>query len=807
MRDFSFAVRTLRKNFGLSTVVVLSLGLGIGANTAIFSVVNALLLNPLPYPQPERLANIWLRSPGLGIFRDWPSPGQYMDLRNENHSFEETALAQLRTMTVTGLGQPQRVNAIRTQSALLPMLGAKPMMGRLLLPEEDAPGKPRAAVLTYALWRRLYSSDPTAVGKVITLNGNPYTIDGVLTRDFSISAEAMPSEDPMDKADLFLSMPLGPDALANRGDENYNIVVRLRRGVTVAQAQKDVDAIAARIRVKDKRDRTFGMWVVGLQDQVVGDVRRALLVLLGSVALVLLIACANVANLLLTRAAGRQKEIAIRTALGANASRIVRQLLTESLVLAGMGGVAGLLVARLALAVVRTMNPGNIPRLDEIEIRGPVLAFTFGVSVMTGILFGMAPAWRAVRTDLNKPLKAGGRSGSDGGLRLGRNRLRGLLVVSELALSLVLLVGAGLLLRSFTRLQGVSPGFVADHLLTMSVGITGPNYRTDKEVAQFTHDILERVGRLSGVKAAAMNSSLPLTGAVGWGGVNVEGYAPPPGEELQVDMRITTPDYFRAMGIPLLKGRAFSDRDTEESERAAIIDERFAQRFWPKDNPIGKHIWYNPKKPLTIVGVVGSVKQESLNSDSKIVAYFPYQQGTGGGGYLVVKTAGPAEITGAVIREIHAVNPVAVVFDVATMETRVSRSVARERFAAAMLGGFALFALLLAGVGVYGVMSYLVARSTHDIGVRMALGARPGSILGLVVRQGMELTLLGLVGGLGGAIALTRLMASLLFGVTATDGMTFSTVVVLLAMVALAATVIPAQRAMRVDPMTALREE
>ncbi len=452
-QDFRYALRTLSKNIVSTLVILASLGIGIGANSAIFSVVDALLLRPLPYPQPDRLAAVWLHSPAIGIFRDWPSPGQYIDIQNENHSFEEMALAQTRTLTLTGREQAERIDAIRTQSSLLKMLGARTELGRLLLPEDDKPGKPAVAILSDRVWRRLFNSDREIVGKNITLDGNPYIVAGVMQRGFLLNAEVMPSEDPMDKVDVFLPLPLAADAATKRKDENYNIVVRLKSGVSVQQAQADIDIIASRIREKDKRGSSFGMHVVRLQDEVVGDVRRALLVLLGSVALVLLIACANVANLLLTRAAAREKEVAIRTALGAGWQRLARQLFTESVLLGLLGGAAGLLVAQTSLYVVRTMNPGNIPRLEDISINGAVLAFTFGVSLLTGILFGVAPVWRAITADPNTSLKAGGRGGqSAGGLHLKRNRLRGLLVVSELALSLMLLIGAGLLVRSFVRL-------------------------------------------------------------------------------------------------------------------------------------------------------------------------------------------------------------------------------------------------------------------------------------------------------------------------------------------------------------------
>jgi predicted permease len=809
LQDCRYALRLLRKNLGLTIVVVLSLAIGIGANSAIFSVVDALLLRPLPYPRPERLANIWLHSPGTGIFRDWPSPGHYIDIQNENHSFEEMAIARPTSFTLTGLQQPEWIDGMYTSSTLFYMLGAQPLLGRLLLPEEDKPGKPPVAILSYRLWKRLFNSDAHIVGKSITLRGNQYTIAGVLRPEFRLNSEVMPAESPMDKADVFLPLPFGADAARRRGDEDYNVMVRLKPGVSVQQAQADIDVIAARIREKDKRDRTFGMTVVGLQEQVVGDVRRALLVLLGSVALVLLIACANVANLLLTRAAGREKEVAIRTALGAGGLRIVRQLLTESLLLAVMGGVAGLAIAKWTLYMVRTINPGNIPRLDDIEINGAVLAFTFGISVVTGVLFGIVPAWRAMKVDLNTTLKSGGRSGqTDGGLRLSRNRLRGLLVAAELASSLMLLIGAGLLIRSFERLQSIPPGFATDHVLSMRVWASQAKYQQQKEIIHFYQEIRERIRRLPGIKVEGLVDVLPLSGSVGWGGINVEGYAPPPGQELQADRRFASTDYFRAMDIPLLKGRFFSEHDTSDSQWVAIIDEKFARRFWPNENPIGKHVWFDPKKPIMIVGVVGVVKLYGLDNEGKMAVYLPQLLRAGNAMHLVARTSSDAAgLADAIIREIHAVDADVVVYDVRTMQDRLHSSLARQRFSTTMLGAFAAFALLLAAVGVYGVMSYLVSQNTHDIGVRIALGAQHGNIVGLVVRQGMALTAIGIVGGLIGAMVLTRLMASLLFGVTATDAVTFIGVVLILVAVAFSATVIPARRATRVDPMVALREE
>jgi predicted permease len=809
LQDIRYALRMLRKNVLLTLVIVASLAIGIGANSAIFSVVDALLLRPLPYPHPDRLAAVWLHSPGIGILRDWPSPGQFVDIQNQSHSFDQMAIAQSRTFTLTGREQPERIAVLLAQSSLLSMFGAEPLLGRTLLPDEDKPGKPPVAILSNGAWVRLFNSDSDIVGKTIMLNGKPYMVAGVLQRGFVINSEVMPSEGPMDKVDIFLPLPLGADAAQRRGDENFNIVVRLKPGVSVQEAQADIDVIATGIRIKDKRDASYGMDVISLQKQVVGDVRRSLLVLLGSVALVLLIACANVANLLLARAAGRTKEVAIRTALGAGWQRLARQLFTESILLGLIGGAAGLLVARLSLIAVRLMNPGNIPRLDEIGVNGTVLAFTFGLALATGVLFGLAPTWRAIKLDPNSSLKAGGRSGQiDGGLYMKRHRLRGLLIISELAISLVLLIGAGLLIHSFIRLQGVQPGFSADHVLSMQILASDTRYHDDKVLSAFYRDVEARIAHLPGVISEGAVSALPLTGTVGWGGIHVEGYTPPPGQELQVDERTASIDYFLTMKIPLVAGRFFSDNDRIDTPQVVIIDENFAKRFWPHNDAIGKHLWFDPKKPITIVGVVGAVKQYGLDTDGKIATYFPLQQGLDRGMFLVARASThEGALAPAIVNEIHAVDPTVVVYGVMTMQNRLHDSLARQRFSSMMLGAFSAFALLLAAMGLYGVLSYLVNQSTRDIGILVALGARRANILTLVVRQGMQLTLIGIFAGLLGAAALTRVIASLLFGVTTTDAITFLAVPGLLTVVAFAATVIPAWRASKVDPMVALRED
>ena len=820
LQDLRYALRTFKRTAGLTFVIVASLAIGIGANTAVFSVVNALLLKPLPYPNPDRLAVLWLRSPGINIPQDWPSPGQYFDVKNENKSFSELSISQGRTGTLIGRGgsapftEPVRVEALLTSSSLFHLLGAKAMIGRLLLPDEDLPGKAPVVVLSNAFWKRALGGDPGIVGKTIVLNGfsaqrdsiHQFQVVGVLGPDFLLNAEIMPTVSSTQQMDVFLPLPFGADAVNRRGDENYNLMARLKPGVTMAQAHSDVAAIAARIREKDKRDRTFTIDVVPLIESVVGNVRLAVLVVMGSVTLVLLIACANVANLLLTRATSRQKEIAVRVALGARWQRLVRQLLTETTLLGLMGGVAGLVVAALALGAIRAINPGNIPRLDAVGLDGHVLAFTFAVAILTGILFGLAPALRAARVDLNSTLKSGGRNTQgDGGLSSARGRLRNLLVVAEVAISIVLLVGAGLLIRSFVRLQNVSPGFVPDGVISMRLGTPGRQFDNRDAVVAYYANFSEQLANVPGVKSRGAVSSLPFTSSVGWGQINVEGWTPEPGQELQVDQRSATTNYFSTMRIPLIAGRFFSDADlAEKAEPVAIIDNKFAQRFWPKGDAIGKHVWFNPARKLTIVGVVGIVKQYGLDVDGRIVVYMPSPSA----GYQVARTSGdPFTVARAMVRKIHELDPALTVFDIRTMSDRMSDSMARQRFATTMLGVFAAFALVLAIVGVYGVMSHLVAQGSHDIGVRMALGADRGGILLMVFRRGMELTVAGVVAGLIGAVALTRVMASLLFGVSATDVVTFSIVPIMLIATAVLATYIPALRATRVDPTVALREE
>ena len=696
------------------------------------------------------------------------------------------------------------------------MLGARPLYGRLLGVEDEAPGKHTVAVLSHGFWKRAFGGDPGIIGKTVRLSNfgvpgagdtkNQFEVVGVLGPNVLLNHEIMPTVASIQQMDVFLPLAFAKDPATLRGDENYNVMARLKPGVTVAQADADVAAIAARIREKDKRDRTFTIDVVSLVESVVGNVRLAILVLLGSVTLVLLIACANVANLLLTRASGRQKEVAVRTALGASWYRLARQLLTESVLLGVLGGMAGLLIAYGALQVVRATNPGNIPRLDAIALDGTVLAFTLAVSVVTGILFGLAPALRAVRVDLSSSMKAGGRSAQgDGGLGSSRRRLRSLLVVAEVAISLMLLIGAGLLVRSFVRLQNVSPGFDPEGVVSMRVGVSTRQFADRDASLAFYRPFGEALAAVPGVTARGAVSALPFTSSVGWGSINVEGWTPEPGQELQVDQRAATVQYFQTMRIPIVQGRGFTDADlTTTSEQVAIIDEQFAQRFWPNGDAVGRHVWFDPARKMRIVGVVGGVKQYGLNIEGRIVLYRP----TVNAQWHVVRTSSnPAMVAREMVRKIHELDPTITVVDIQPMTARMNQSMARERFSTLMLGAFALFALLLAIVGVYGVMSHLVTQGAHDIGVRMALGAERGRILTMVLRQGLELTGAGIVVGLAGAALLTRVMASLLFGVSTTDLATFSVVPIVLIATAALASYIPARRATRVDPVTALRDE
>jgi predicted permease len=802
----------LAKKRGFTAVAVVTLALGIGANSAIFSVVNGLLLRPLPYRDSDRLAIIWTHSPGANVAQDWPSPGQFSAVKSQTDVFEDLALAHGSSYNLAGGETAERVETVQATSNLFAMLGARPLIGRLFLPEEDSPDKPQTVVLSHAIWQRRFGSDPGVLGRALTLNGKSFTVVGVLPPDFSLGYEVMPTVGAVQQPELFLPLPFTAKEMESQGDENYNIVARLKPGATVERAQTELDLVANRLAQQFPEEyppsRAFRLSVRPLLEQVVGDVRPALLVLLGAVGFVLLIACANVANLLLARAASREKEMAIRTAVGASRRRVVRQLLTESVVLACLGGALGLLVAYWGLDALRGLGPGNIPRLRDVGMDARVLGFTFGVAVLTGVLFGLAPALRVSRVNLSESLKEGGRSSAGGG----RQRLRSALVVAEIALSLVLLVGAGLLVRSFVRVQQVEPGFDARNVLSMRLSVSGTSYAGARG-PEFYRELLERVRRLPGVESAGAASILPLGGGIGWGSITIEGYTPTNGQEvIQADQRIAGTGYFETMKAPLVSGRYFGEQDTAQSQKVAVIDENMARTYWPGADPVGRRFkrgGADDDTPwLTVVGVVGNVKQYALDTDSRVTFYTPHAQSPSGTMYVVARTSvDPAGLAPAAAKEARALDPNVPVFDVKTMGQRLSDSLARRRFAMTALGLFALVAMALAAVGIYGVMSYSVAQRTREIGVRVALGAQGRDVLGLVVRQGMLLAALGIALGLVGAAGVTRVMGSLLFGVGATDPLTFASIALLLAAAALLACYVPARRATKVDPMVALRYE
>ncbi|HTW81861.1 MAG TPA: ABC transporter permease [Terracidiphilus sp.] len=803
-RDLRYGLRMLRKNPGVTFLILLSLAIGIGANTALFTVTNTLLLKPLPYPHPDRLALLWLRSPGIGIPQDWPSPGQYHDIRTQNHVFDQTAILIDDSFALGGMTRAMKVDAIEASSSFLPMLGAKPLLGRVFLPAEDRQGSGDNVVLTYGFWKDVFGGDPKILGRSLQLNGKARTVVGVLRPEFRLNREAIPTIGGIDKPQIFLPLPMDSGDETNYGPEDYNILTQLKPGVTVQEAQADIDRIATRLRIEKHRDPSFTISVVPLMEQVVGNVRGSLFILFGAVGFVLLIACTNVANLLLSRASARQKEIAVRSALGAGRRRVIRQLLTESLMLSLLGGAAGLAIAAACLEAIRTMHPGNIPRLDELGMDYRVFGFALAISILTGITFGLLPALRVARVDLNTTLKAGSRGAREGGLSVRRDRLRGVLVIGELAVSLPLLIGAGLLVRSFVRILDVPPGFSPDNLVSMRLSAEGIKYQNHAQRVEFYNTLEQRVRQLPGVTAEGLVTALPLTPAVGWGGVNIEGYVPPPNQpEIQVDKRLASVDYFRTMQIPLKEGRWFAPDDMDKSA-SVIVDEKMAHFFWPHGDAIGKHVRSESNEPwLTIVGVVGVVKEYGLDEDTRMVMYMPF---VGTTSYLVARTTpDPARMAETIVAQIHGIDPEVPVYDVATMDQRLNDSLARQRFSMTMLAAFAVFAMVLAAVGLYGVMAYLVEQGTGEIAIRMALGAQRSRVLTMIFRQGMFLACAGIGLGLAAAAMLTRLMASLLFHVSAYDIATFSGVASLLLCVAVAACVFPALKATRVQPMEALR--
>ncbi len=823
LKDLAFTIRGLSRSPGFTLAAVLSLMIGIGANTTIFSVTSALLFRPLPYKDADRLAILWNRSPGLNITQDWFSTAQYFDIKNGSKSFEDVAIAIGGVENLTGEGEPERIGAIHVSSNLLTMLGARAATGRLLKAEDDVPGGAGIAILGYGTWQRRYGGDPRVVGRSITLNGKSFQIAGVLARSFSLPREVMPTLDGAEDAEILLPLPLNASAPSARGHEDYNIVARLRPGVSAKQAQAEMDTLTAKLRhdfpdlYPPNGGLTFG--VVPLLEQVVGDVRLPLRILSGAVGLVLLIACVNVANLLLSRALARQKEIAIRAALGASGKRLLQQLLTESVLLALIGGALGIAFAAASLQLVRVLGGKQIPRLHDIEINSQVLLFTVALSVLAGIVFGLVPALKVCRRDVQSNLQDASRGASGANAVWGRgNNLRKLLVMSELALSVIVLICAGLLIKSFMRLQKVSPGFNANGVLTLELTMSGRNYEKRENVIQAYSQLWDRLEHLPGVSAVGGVSHLPLSQMFAWGPITVEGRVPAAGESfINADIRITGGDYFQAMQIPLLSGRPFNDADAMDTPHVAIVDEFMAEQMWPGKRPheneaMGKRFRFggsNDKSPwITVVGIVGRVKQYALDSDSRIAYYVPQKQYPVRAMNLVIRSqSDPAMLSSAAANAIHQMDRDLPLYNVLTMQQRLASSLAQRRFSMALISFFALFALALASVGTYGVISYLVTQGTREIGIRMALGSTRPGIIRLILRRGMLIACMGV--GIGTVIALggTRFMRSLLFGVNAADPLTYAVIAVLLILVTLLAISIPARRASQTDPMICLRSE
>jgi predicted permease len=817
-RDLRYAFRAFAKSPGFTAAAILSLAIGIGANTAIFSITSALLFRPLPYQDADRLVILWNTSPGLGITRDWFSSAQYFDIRNNHHGFEQVAFALGGNYNLTGEGDPERVGVVRISNNLLPMLGARPAQGRLFTPEDDRYGGPNVVILGYGIWARRYGSNPQMVGRHITINSHVYEVIGVLPKSFSLPREVMPTLDGAEESDLLLPLPQLPNLTEDRGHEDYNIIGKLRPGVSIDQARAEMNTITARLRQAHPEvyppNGGLTFVILPLLEQVVGNVRHTLWLLLAAVGCVLLIACVNVANLLLSRALGRQREVAIRSAVGATAGRIIRQLLTESVLLALCGGVLGVLFAFISIHWTHVLGPRSVPRLAEIGIRGDALLFTFLISVASGVLFGMVPALRVSRVDLLTTLKDSDRGSAGASAMWGRgNNLRRLLVIAELAISVVVLIVAGLLLRSFIRLQHVSPGFNPGNVLTLELTLSGDRYKDPKVARAACRQLLDGLEHLPGAAAAGGVSSLPMSDMFAWGPITVEGRVPPPGEKfVNADERIVTGHYFETMQIPLLKGRLFNDDDTEDKPHVVLVDEFMAQQLWPGQDPLGKRLSFGDlaAKPqwATVVGIVGRIKQDALDSDSRIALYMPQSQFISRLLNIVLRTTtDPGSLTSAVGHELHEVDRDLPLYRVVTMEQRVAESLSRRRFTTVLLALFAGFALALATIGIYGVMAYLVSQGTREIGIRMALGATQRTVLRLVVKQGMMLALCGVVIGLIAALAFSRLVSGLLFGVKATDPLTFAAIAVLLTVVALFASYIPARRAARIDPMISLRCE
>jgi putative ABC transport system permease protein len=797
VQDIRYGLRSLLKKPGFTLTAVIALALGIGANTAIFSVINGVLLRSLAYRDADKIVMVWEHSFQRGRTQNSVSPANFLDWQRRNASFQQIAASWDTRVNLTSGGEPAELLVQRVSADFFQVLGVSPQAGRWFVAEDDKPGANPAVILSHDLWQSRFGGNPAIVGQSVTMSGRSLTVVGVMPAGFYFLNTQIQA---------WIPLALDPANDWRKQGRYLRSVARLKSGVTIQQAQAELDGIAKQLESEySDYNKGWGVNLVPIHEQIVGDIRPVLLVLLAAVAFVLLIACANVANLLLSRAAARQKELALRAALGAGRMRLARQMLTESVLLALMGGVLGVFLAYWGLQLLVALAPDNIPRLREITIDPRVLGFTFAVSLLTGLIFGLVPALQSSRPDLNDALKEGAR-GSSGGNRVVRN----LFVVTEMALALILLVGAGLMLRSFSQLHQVKTGFDTENVLTLRVQLPIAKYREPQQRAEFFKRAQERLAALPGVKSVGAISYLPLTGLASSTVFNLASQPElPPNESPATEVRIITPGYFSAMGIPLVKGRTFDDRDAADS-RVLIINETMARKFFPGQDPIGQRLIVNwePKVADEIVGVVGDVKETALAEEANPAIYWPHPREPYQFMNFVLRAAiDPAHLSAAATKEIHALDPDQPVSDIRSLDQVVAKSIARPRFNALLLAIFAGVALVLASVGIYGVMNYSATQRTHEVGIRMALGATRADIMKLVVGNGMMLTVIGIGIGVAASLVLTRVMASLLFGVTATDIPTFLSVSVVLAGVALVANYIPARRATRVNPVIALRYE